>query len=81
MNHPHTTQRHAWCTASRSDANKSSSTDLLVLGNHLSACPQMHRHLLTLQAVAVSIHGFVATRFMTTLVIVAVLFGLGYWLL
>lgn len=81
MKNPHSTPRHAWCTASRSDANKSSSTDLLVLEDHLSACPQMHRHLLTLHEVAASIHGFVATRFVTTVVIVAGLFGLGYWML
>lgn len=73
--------RHAWCTASRSDASKSSSTDLLVLGEHLSACPQLHRHLMTLHDVAESIHGFVATRFVTTLVVVAVVIGFGYWLL
>ena len=81
MQHPTTTPRHDWCTASRSDATKSSCTDLLVLGEHLSACPQIHRHLLTLHGVAQSIHGFVATRFVSTLVVVAVLFGLSYWLL
>ena len=81
MQHPTTTPRHAWCTASRSDASKSSGTDLLVLGEHLSTCPQMHRHLMTLQGAAQTIHGFVATRFVTTLVVVAALFGVGYWLL
>ncbi len=81
MKNPQTTPRHAWCTASRSDASKSSSTDLLVLEDHLSACPQIHRHLLTLHQVAVSVHGFVATRFVTTVVIVAGLIGLGYWML
>ena len=73
--------RQAWCTASRSDTSKSSGTDLLVLGEHLSACPQLHRHLMTLHGVVESIHGFVATRFITTLVVVAVVVGFGYWLL
>jgi hypothetical protein len=81
MYHATTPPRHDWCTASCSDATQSCGTDLLVLGEHLSACPQMHRHLLTLHGVAQSIHGFVATRFVSTLVVVAVLFGLGYWLL
>lgn len=76
MTHP-----HAWCTASRSDVAKSSGTDLLLLGEHLNACPQIHRHLMTLQGAAQSIHGFVATRFMTTLVVAAIFFGLGYWAL
>jgi hypothetical protein len=53
----------------------------LVLGEHMSACPQLHRHLMTLHGVVESIHGFVATRFITTLVVVAVVVGFGYWLL
>lgn len=73
--------RHAWPTASHSDAAKSSGTDLLLLGKHLNACPQLHRHLLTLHRVAESVHGFVATRFVTTLVVLLVLFGVGYWML
>lgn len=81
MYHATTPPRHDWCTASRSDASKSSGTDLRALGEHLSACPQMHRHLMTLHSVAESIHGFVATRFVTTLVVVALLFGGGYWML
>ncbi|WP_296494718.1 hypothetical protein [Rhodoferax sp.] len=75
------TPRQDWCTASRSDASKSSGTDLLVLGEHLSACPQVHRHVMALHGVATAIDGFVATRFVTTLVVVALLFGFGYWAL
>lgn len=81
MNNLTSTPRQAWCTASRSDASKSSSTDLLVLCEHLSACPQMHRHLMALHGVATAIAGFVATRFVTTLVVVALLIGFGYWAL
>ena len=80
MNNLHNTSPQAWCTASCSDASKSSGTDLLLLENHLGTCPQMHQHLLTLHGVAESIHGFVATRFVTTLVIVAVTFSFVYWL-
>lgn len=73
--------RHAWSTASCSDAVKSYSTDLRLLGEHLNACPQLHRHLLTLHRFAVSVHGFVATRFVTTLVVMLVLFGFGFLVL
>lgn len=75
------TPPHAWRTASYSDSAKSTRIDLAALGEHLTACPQLHRHLLTLHGVAESIHGFVATRFVSTLVVMAVLIGLGYWLL
>ena len=79
--HSSTPRRHTWYTASGNDANTSSGNDLLMLGEHLSACPQSHRHLMTLHRVAESIHGFVVTRFVTTLVVVTVLAGLGYWVL
>ena len=79
--HIPTTPRHAWCTTSHSDAAKSSPSDMLALGEHLTACPQVHRHLMTLRGAAAFTHGFVATRFISTLVALAALFGLGYWLL
>jgi len=75
------THRHAWPTASHSDASKSSRADLQVLSEHLNACQHIHHHLMTLQGAAESIHGFVATRFVTTLVVVTILFGSGYWAL
>lgn len=68
-----------WRTASHSDPTRSMRNDLAALGAHLSACPQLHRHLLTLQRVAVSFHGFMATRFVSTLMILGLLFGLAYW--
>jgi len=79
--HGLTTTLPAWHTASHSDPTKSTRNDRAALGAHLTACPQLHRHLLTLQRVATSFHGFVATRFVSTLVILALLFGLGYWAL
>lgn len=76
-----TTTPHAWRTASDSDPTKSTRIDRAALGAHLMDCPQLHRHLLTLQRVAVSFHGFVATRIFSTVVILAMLFGLAYWVL
>jgi hypothetical protein len=75
------TSRHAWCTASHNDADKSYLDDLLALGEHLTACQQVHRHLITLHGAASLMHGFVAARFFTTLVALAALFVMGYWLL
>lgn len=79
--HSATTTPLAWCTASDSDPTQSTRIDCVALGAHLTACPQLHRHLLTLQRVAVSFQGFIATRFVSTLVILVVLLGLGYWVL
>lgn len=76
-----TAPRHAWCTAAHSDATACFHADVVSLGLHLNACPQIHRHLLTLQQASISVHGFVATRLVTTLVVVAALMVLGYWLL
>lgn len=75
------TPRHAWCTASHNDVTKSSLTDLLMLGDHLVTCPQVHRHLMALRGAAAVTHGFVVSRFVTTLVALAALCGLAYWLL
>ncbi|OIN91064.1 MAG: hypothetical protein AUJ20_12585 [Comamonadaceae bacterium CG1_02_60_18] len=79
--HKPLTPRHVWRTAAQSDIATFFRADLITLENHLNACPQIHRHLLTLQGVSVSIHGFVATRLVTTLMVIAGLMGLGYWML
>ncbi|MDD5030076.1 MAG: hypothetical protein PHH58_11340 [Rhodoferax sp.] len=73
--------RHVWRTAAHSDTSAFFRADLAALGHHLNTCPQIHRHLLTLQHASVSLHGFVATRLVTTLVVVATLLGLVYWAL
>jgi hypothetical protein len=77
----HEISQHAWRTAAYGDTAKTSRIELLMLGEHLNACQNWHRHLLTLHRVAKSMHGFAATRFVTTLVIFATLFSLGFWML
>ena len=79
--HSHSTTRYAWCTASNSDSAKSTRADLAALGEHLNACPQLHRHLLTLQGATEVMNGFVATRFVSTLLVFALVIGLGAWIL
>jgi hypothetical protein len=75
-----TTAPLAWCTASRSGPTKSSGGDLL-LEDHLNACRQVQRHLLMLHGAITHTHGFLASRFVTTLVFMAVLFSLASWVL
>ena len=75
-----TTSPLAWGTASRSGPTQSNSGDLL-LENHLNACRQVQRHLLLLHGAVTHTHGFLASRFVTTLVILAVLFSLAFWVL
>jgi len=80
MHSPNTT-RLAWCTAAHGDNAKSSRADLAALGEHLNACPQLHRHLLTLHGATESLHSFVATRFVSTLTVLALVIGIGTWML
>lgn len=80
MNSPATTS-HKWCTASNSDSAKSTRADLAALGEHMNTCPQLHRHLLSLQGATEVMNGFVATRFVSTLLVLALLVGLGAWML
>jgi len=79
--HSPTNTRHAWCTAAHSDSATSARTDLLALGEHLNACPQLHRHLMTLHGATEVMNGFVATRFVSTLLVLALVIGLGAWML
>ena len=78
---PTPTTHHTWCTAAQSDATACFHADLASLGAHLNGCPQVHRHLLSLYGAGTFIHGFVTTRLVTTLVVIAALVGLGYWVL
>lgn len=79
--HSPTTTRHTWCTAAHSDKTKSARADLIALGEHMSTCPQLHRHLLKLQGATEVMNCFVATRFVSTLLVFAVIIGLGAWML
>jgi hypothetical protein len=65
----------SWSTASLGDADKSCALDLCALGAHLRVCQGPHAALFSLHSVASSMHGFVASRFVTTLLVVALLVG------
>ena len=79
--HSPITTRLAWCTAARNDSAKSTRADLAALGEHLNACPQLNRHLLTLHGATEFMNGFVATRFVSTILVFALVIGLGAWIL
>lgn len=62
-----------WSTASFDQPSDVSPLEVAALGKHLNLCRSPHGGLLALQYLAQRLHGFVTTRFMTTLVIVFVL--------
>lgn len=80
MSHP-ATPHCAWRTATYGDHANSSKRDIQSLGEHLNACQNSPTHLFALRCAAESTHGFVASRFVTTLAIVALILVLGYWLI
>lgn len=47
--------------------------DLAALGAHLTLCREPHGYLLAMQCIAQTLHGFVAPRFVTTLVVITLL--------
>ena len=74
------TSPHRWSTASKGHAADTSPGDLFALGEHLDSCKALQGPLFALHRPASMLHGFVAARFVTTLVVVAVLFGLNGWI-
>lgn len=68
--------RPSWSTASFGDSPGTSPMELSALGEHLDSCRGSHGRLFALQCAAHAVHGFVAARFVTTLVVLALLIGL-----
>lgn len=64
-----------WSTSSFGDPADASPMELSSLGAHLDLCKGSHGRLLALHCVAETMHGFVAARFVTTLVVLALLIG------
>ena len=67
----------AWSTASFGAAADTSPMELSALGEHLHLCRGLRGRLFGLRWRAEAMHGFVAPRFVTTLVAVALLIGAG----
>lgn len=70
-----------WSTASFGDAADTSPTELSALGEHLDLCRGARGHLFTVHCVAQTMHGFVAARFVTTLLVVVLLIGASFLVL
>ena len=66
-----------WSTASFGDVADTSPMELSALGEHLNQCKGSHGRIFALQCAAQSMTGFVAARFVTSLVVVALLIGVG----
>ena len=66
-----------WSTASFGGNTETSPVELLSLGDHLGACKHPYTHLFALQCMAETTGGFLAARFVTTMVGVAVLIGVA----
>ena len=64
-----------WNTASFQDSTDTSPNELAALGRHLLACKRPHRRLFELQCAAEAMSGFATARFVTTLVVAALLLG------
>ena len=68
----------SWSTASFDNATETSPMELSALGQHFASCQGSRGRLFALRCAAEATHGFVATRFMTTLVVaVALLAGVA----
>lgn len=62
-----------WSTSSFGESADTSALELSALGAHLALCRGMSGRLFPLQCLGEAMHGFVAPRLVTTLVVVAAL--------
>lgn len=72
LNLPHSPR---WSTASFGDSAHASSVDLLALGEHFNRCKGANNRWHALRCLAEIAHGFIAARFVTSLVVVTLLIG------
>ncbi len=64
-----------WSTASFGDTADTSPMELSALGAHMAACKALTGRLFAARCAAEAMHGFVAGRLVTTLVVAALLMG------
>ncbi len=67
--------RQRWATASHAEAAATSPGELSALGAHVDRCNVSRSRWFGVQCAADSFLGFVAPRFVTTVVVVALVFG------
>ena len=75
--HPPSITTPLWSTASFGDNADTSPMELSALGAHRVACKPLKGHLFAARCAAEAMHGFVASRLVTTLVVAALLIGVS----
>ena len=69
--------RRPWATASFADRADTTPMEISALGAHVDRCNGSRGRMFRLQCAADAMIGFVAPRFVTTAVIVALVFGVA----
>ena len=69
--------RPVWATSSIDGAAETTPMDLSALGAHVDRCNGSRGRMFALRCAADALFGFLAPRFVTTLVVVALVFGVG----
>ena len=69
--------RPVWSTSSIDGAAETTPMDLSALGAHVDHCNGSRERMFALRCAADAMFGFLAPRFVTTLVVVALVFGVG----
>ena len=65
-----------WSTASFGGNADASSMDQMLLGDHLGVCKGPNGHFFALHCLVESVRGFLAARFVTTVLLLALLIGI-----
>jgi hypothetical protein len=69
--------KRRWATASFADTADTTPMELSALGAHVDRCNGSRGRMFALQCAADTLIGFIAPRFVTTAVIVAIAFGVA----
>lgn len=67
----------SWTTSSLGGTVDTSSLDLIALGDHLGLCNNTRGHWFALHCAAQTMHGFIASRLVTSLFVAALLIGIA----
>lgn len=66
-----------WSTSSFGDTADTTQTELFALGQHVHLCRSLRGRLFDARCAAEALHGFVASRFVTTLAVATLLIGIA----
>ena len=77
----HAISHPSWSTASFGSGVDTSPMELSALGEHFARCQGSRGRLFALRCAAEATHGFVSKRFVTTVVVIALLAGVAFAML